>query len=288
MTYNTDQETNIHPTAIVSKKAQVGKGVQIEPYAIIKDNVILEDGVSIKAHAYIDGHTRIGSGTTIWPSASIGTKTQDLKFRGETTYVSIGKNCDIREFVTINSSTQEGSTVSVGDNCLIMAYCHIAHNCSVGNHVIMSNAATLAGHVTVHDHAIIAGMTAVHQFCTIGSYAMVGGMSRITHDVPPYTLGGGIPYKFGGINLVGLERHNFPLETRRLIARAFKLVYRSNYTLDEALSKITQELPEIPELVYWVNFCRSTKRGLLGIQSNTPAQDAEEALLELDEDLSTS
>ena len=159
--------------------------------------------------------------------ASIGTRTQDLKFRGEKTFVKIGSNCQIREFVTINSSCEENSVVSVGDNCLIMAYCHMAHNCSVGNKVIMSNNATLAGHVTVDDCAIIGGLTPIHQFVRMGRYAMVGGLSRVTHDIPPYTIGAGIPFKFGGLNIIGLKRHGFPLKVRRELAKVFKLLYRS-------------------------------------------------------------
>lgn len=269
---------NIHPTAIIERGAQIGEGVQIEPYAIIKSNVILEDRVVIKSHAYIDGNTTIGEGTVVYPSASIGTKTQDLKFRGEKTFVKIGKNCEIREFVTINSSCQENSTVKVGDNCLIMAYCHVAHNCVLGNGVIMSNNATLAGHVTVEDYAIIGGMTPIHQFVSIGCYAMVGGLSRVTHDIPPYTIGAGIPFKFGGLNLIGLKRHNFPLQKRQLLAKAFKLVYRSGLHLEEALEQIERDLEPIPELKHLVKFCRESKRGLMGIavDESAPAQEEEE------------
>lgn len=256
----------IHPTAIIEEGAQIGNNVTIEPYAIVKKNVILEDGVTIKSHVYIDGNTRIGSGTTIWPSASIGTKTQDLKFRGEKTSVIIGKNCEIREFVTINSSTFEGTSVKVGDHCLIMAYCHIAHNCHVGNYVIMSNNSLLAGHVIVEDYAIIGGMTPVHQFARIGCHAMVGGMSRVTHDVPPYTVGGGIPYALGGINRVGLKRRKFSFDTRMALAQAYRLVYRSMLHLDEALEKIEKEIVQYPEVAHFVEFCRSTKRGLIGVQ----------------------
>ena len=175
-------KSNIHPAAIVEPGAEIGDNVTIEPYAIVKSTVKLEEGVTIKSHAYIDGNTTIGSGTIIWPGVSIGTKTQDLKFRGEKTYVIIGKNTEIREFATINSSTYEGSVVRVGDHCLIMAYCHIAHNCEVGNHVIMSNNSLLAGHVIVEDYAIIGGMTPVHQFARICCHAMVGGLSRVTHE----------------------------------------------------------------------------------------------------------
>lgn len=256
----------IHPTAIVEDGARLGNGVIIEPYAIVKANVTLEDRVLIKSHAYIDGYTTIGEGTTIYPFASIGTKTQDLKYRGEKTFVKIGKNCDIREFVTINSSCQENTTVQVGDNCLIMAYCHVAHNCVVGNRVIMSNNATLAGHVIVEDCAIISGMTPIHQFVRVGCYAMVGGMSRVTHDIPPYTLGGGIPYKMGGLNIIGLKRHGIGLDIRRELSKAFKLVYRSEFSLDEALRVIERDVEQIPEVKHWLAFCRGSKRGLIGLQ----------------------
>jgi UDP-N-acetylglucosamine acyltransferase len=259
-------KTFIHPTAIVEDGAQIGEGVIIEPYAIIKKNVIIEDDVTIKGHVYVDGYTTIGAGTTIYPGASIGTKTQDLKYKGEKTFVHIGKNCDIREYVTINSSCQEGSIVQIGDHCLIMAYCHVAHNCVVGNRVIMSNNATLAGHVHVEDYAIISGMTPVHQFVRIGTYAMVGGMSRITHDIPPFTIGAGIPYKFGGLNIVGLKRHGMSLKTRKELSKAFKLLYRSNLHMAEALDRIENELEPLPEILHWIRFCRSSNRGLMGLQ----------------------
>lgn len=275
-----NNQPGIHPTAIIEDGAQIGNNVTIEPYAIIKKNVILHDNVVIKSHAYIDGNTTIGKGTIIWPSASIGTKTQDLKFRGETTYVVIGENCEIREFATINSSCQEGSVVRIGDHCLIMAYCHVAHNCEVGNRVIMANGAMLAGHVVVEDHAIIGGMTPIHQFSRIGAYAMVGGFSRIPHDVPPYTIGAGSPYKLGGINIVGLRRHGFPLEERRNLFHAFKLTYRSGLPLHEALECIEKEIPMSPHIEHWLDFCRSSKRGLIGLLGNKAEFSEEEEEME--------
>lgn len=266
--------SNIHPAAVVEDGAQIGNNVTVEAFAVVKANVILHDNVVIKSHAYIDGNTTIGEGTVIYPSASIGTKTQDLKFRGEKTYVKIGKRCEIREFVTINSSCQEGSVVEVGDDCLIMAYCHIAHNCVVGNRVIMSNNATLAGHVIVEDCAIISGLTAIHQFTRVGAYAMVGGMSRITHDIPPYTIGAGIPFKFGGLNIIGLKRHGFPLGTRKELAKAFKILYRFKLSSEEALKKIEQECEPLPEIKHFIDFCRSSKRGLMGLKGiSSPEED---------------
>lgn len=253
----------IHPTAVVDKDAQIGDNVEIGPYAIVHSNVILEDNVIVKAHVYLDGHTKVGKNTIIWPGAVIGTKTQDLKFKGETTFVEIGPNCEIREFVTINASCGEGTTVRIGSQCLIMAYCHVAHNSILGDRVIMSNNATLAGHVTVEDAAVIGGLSAVHQFARVGRHAMVGGMSRVTHDVPPYTIGAGSPYRLGGLNLVGLRRHGFPLGSRIALAKAFKILYRSGLPVQQALQKIEDEIEPIPEIVHWLEFCRSSKRGII-------------------------
>jgi UDP-N-acetylglucosamine acyltransferase len=268
--------SNIHPTAIIEAGAKIGNNVTIEAYAVVKANVILEDGVTIKSHAYIDGNTTIGESTTIYPFACIGTKTQDLKFRGEKTFVKIGKHCEIREFVTINSSCQENSVVQVGDYCLIMAYCHVAHNCVVGNRVIMSNNATLAGHVTVEDNAIISAFTPIHQFVRIGKHAMVGGMSRVTHDIPPFTIGAGIPFKFGGINIIGLKRNKFSLETRQELGKAFKLLYRSKLRFEDALERIEKELKPLPEVQHFLWFCKNTDRGLMGLQGVSATEEEKE------------
>jgi UDP-N-acetylglucosamine acyltransferase len=257
---------NIHPMAFVEPGAIIGNNVTIEPFAVVKSNVCLKDNVTIKSNAYIDGYTTIGEGSTIFPSASIGTKTQDLKFKNEKTFVNIGKNCEIREFVTINSSCGEGTSVDIGNNCLIMAYCHIAHNCQVGNQVVMVNNASLAGHVVIEDCAIIGGLTGIHQFVRVGAYAMVGGMSRVTHDILPYTIGAGTPFKFGGINRIGLKRRGFPLSVRMELNRAFKLIYRSQLNLEEALKRIEAEIEPIPEIHNWLNFCRESKRGLMALQ----------------------
>lgn len=271
---------NIHPSAIVEEGAEIGDEVIIEPYAIVKKNVTLKDRVTIKAHAYIDGRTTIGEGTTIWPSASIGTQTQDLKFRGEVTYVEIGKNCQIREFVTINSSCHENTKVTVGDNCLIMAYCHVAHNCTVGNNVIMANGAMLAGHVEIEDYVVIGGMTPIHQFSCVGKYSMVGGFSRVPYDIPPFTIGAGVPYKMGGLNLVGLKRHHFSLEERKALYQAFKLTYRSGIPLEAALLRIEQEIEPSSHVQHWVDFCRKSKRGLIGLRG--AAQKSEELVASLE------
>lgn len=273
--------SQIASTAIVEDGAIIGENVIVEHFAVVKANVKLEDNVTIKSHAYIDGYTTVGEGTTIYPGAVIGTKTQDLKYRGEKTYITIGKNCQIREYVTINSSCGHESAVTVGDNCLIMAYCHIAHNCEVGNNVIMSNNATLAGHVTVEDHAIIGGFTPLHQFLRVGRYAMVGGMSRIPHDVPPFLIVAGIPAKLGGLNQVGLKRHGFSLETRVALTQAYKYLYRSNLRIEDALNMIERNVEQLPEVVHFLKFCRSSQRGIIGLHDSTPDPQSEEEKADL-------
>ena len=271
--------SQIHPTAIIEEGAQIAANVTVGPYAIIGANCVLEENVTIKGHVYLDGYTTVGTGTTIWPGAVIGTKTQDRKFRGEKTYIIIGKNCEIRECATINSSCNEGSCVKIGDNCLIMAYCHIAHNCELGTGVIMTNNATLGGHVLVEDFAIIGGLTAVHQFSRIGKYAMVGGMSRVTNDVPPFTIGAGSPYRLAGLNLVGLKRHKFSLQSRRLLSQSFRLVYRSGLSVADGIAAIEEQVEQTPEVVHFVEFCKASKRGLIatqGIKNYKLAAPAEE------------
>ncbi|MCB1136289.1 MAG: acyl-ACP--UDP-N-acetylglucosamine O-acyltransferase [Chlamydiia bacterium] len=257
------KETRIHPTAVIEEGAIIGQGVCIEPYVIVKSGVTIEDNVQIKAHCYIDGNTTIGEGSSLYPSVSVGTKTQDLKFGGETTYVRIGKNCEIREFTTINASCGEGSVVSVGDNCLIMACCHVAHQCTVGDIVVMANGVLLAGHVKVEDYAIIGGMTAVHQFTQVGCHAMVGGMTRVSHDVLPYSTIAGIPAKLGGLNLVGLKRRGFNMHVRSALSRAYRLIYRSGLGLAEAIERIEAEIEALPEVKHILDFCRASKRGLI-------------------------
>lgn len=277
-------ESTIHQLALVEPGANIGHNVTVEAYAVVKSTVTLKDNVVVKSHAYVGGNTTIGEETIVYPFACIGTKTQDLKYKGEKTFVEIGKGCEIREFVTINSSSGENTFVRVGDYCLIMAYCHIAHNCEIGNYVVMSNNATLAGHVTIEDYAIIGGLTPVHQFVRIGTYSMVGGMSRVTHDIPPYTIGAGIPFKFGGLNIIGLKRHGFSLKTRRELSKAFKLMYRSQLFPDEALKKIESEVELIPEVNHWIRFCRESRRGLMGIQGVMNAGDEELPFIEEEEE----
>jgi UDP-N-acetylglucosamine acyltransferase len=274
--------TEIHPTAIIDSGAQIGEGVIIGPYSIVKGGVILKDGVDIKGHVYIDGNTTVGEDTVIWPFASIGTRAQDLKYGSESTFVRIGKQCQIREYVTINSSTIENSEVTVGDQCLLMTGSHIAHNCHVGNCVIMANNATIAGHVTIGDFANLGGLVAVHQDCRIGSYAMVGGMSAIARDIPPFSLAAGNPPKIGGLNLVGLKRRGFSFETRKTLSHAYRIFYRSGLRSADALKKIKDEVELLDEVKQLIEFCNSSTRGLTSHGRNIQLNDFEKDLNEDD------
>jgi UDP-N-acetylglucosamine acyltransferase len=272
----------IHPTAIVHPSAKIGKNVTIEAYVVINSPyIIIGDDVIIKSHVYLDGHLRIGKGTTIWPFASIGTQTQDLKYKGEVTYVEIGENCQIREYVTINSSCGEGTKVIVGDQCLIMAYCHVAHNCEIGNGVIMSNGATLAGHVTVGDHAILGGVCAVHQFTRIGAYAMVGGGSMVGQDLPPFCIGTGFPLRVVGLNLVGLKRHKFSLELRKQLIKAYRVTYQSGLAWELAKEQIQEEFDLNESLLTWIEFCDKTIRGLSPLRKKSEVPEENQALAEV-------
>ena len=200
----------IHPTAIIHPKAQVPSTCHIGPYCVIGEHVKIGDNCQLHSHVVIDGHTTLGRGNEIFPFASIGLKTQDLKWKGGTTYTQIGDNNTFREYVTVNSATADGESTIVGSRNHILAYCHIAHNVILGNNVIMSNVATLAGHVVVEDHAVIGGLAAIHQFCRIGAYSIIGGCSKVVQDVPPYMLADGNPAVTRTINKVGLERNNIP------------------------------------------------------------------------------
>jgi UDP-N-acetylglucosamine acyltransferase len=260
---------SIHSLAYIEEGVKIGKNVTIEPFAVIKKNVVIEDNVTIKSNAYLDGYTTLKKNVVIWPGASIGTKPQDLKYRGEKSFIEIGENTQIREFVTINSSCTENSKIQVGKNCLIMAYCHIAHNCCIGDNVVMANSSNLAGYVTIEDHVTIGGMTPVHQFSRIGKYAMVGGFSGVSHDIPPFTIGRGLPYRLGGLNIIGLKRKGFSLEVRNELAKAFRLTFRMGLRLEESLKRIESELKPIDEIRYWVNFCRTTKRGIINLEGVT-------------------
>ncbi len=254
---------NIHPTAIVSPDAQLEEGVEIGPYSIIGRDVVIGKDTVIGPHTVIDDFTRIGEGCRIFQFCSIGAPPQDLKFGGEKTRVIIGNFNTIREFVTIHRSTSADIGVTVlGDHNLIMAYCHVAHNCKLGNHIIMSNVATLAGHIHVEDYAIISGLSGVHQFTRIGAHSFIGGASGVARDVPPYTLANGNHAKLFGLNLIGLQRRNFPEQTIKALKDAYKIIFRSDLLLETALEKAQKEVEDLPEVRHFLAFIKNSERGV--------------------------
>jgi UDP-N-acetylglucosamine acyltransferase len=253
----------IHPTAIVSSSAKIAQSVQIGAYSIINDYVTLNDNVVVKSHVLIDGHTEIGDGTIIHSFSSIGSVPQDLKYKGEAGRLKIGKNNIIREHVTINIGTSGGGMLTIiGDNNLLMTAVHVGHDCHIGNDVILVNNATLAGHVTIEDKAVLGGLSAVHQFCRIGELAMIGGMSGIENDVIPYGLAMGNRASLKGLNLIGLERADYPKDDINNIRNAYKKLFdKNNGLFDERIHLINQEFGHSKLVMSVIDFLRKpTKR----------------------------
>lgn len=234
--------TLIHPTAVVHPDAQIHASVSVGPYAVIGERVSVGAHSVVGAHAVIEGYTKIGDRNRIFPHAAIGLEPQDLKYDGSVSLVDIGDDNAIRECVTINRPTRLGEVTRLGDHNLVMAYAHIAHNCELGDHVIIANSVALAGHVKIESYARISGLVGVHQFVHIGRYAMIGGMSRIERDVPPYTMVEGNPSRVRGLNQVLLQRSGIAAEADGQIykglVQAFRILYRSGLTLEEAISKL--------------------------------------------------
>lgn len=255
--------TNIHPSAIVNPGAQVGADVEIGPYCVIGGHVTLGDRTRLMAHVFIDGRTTLGNECTVFPFASLGTQTQDLKYKGGVTYVKIGDKTTIREYVTVNAGTAEGEITVVGAGCLLMASCHVAHKCQLGNGVIMANSVALAGHVTVEDQAIIGGLTGVHQFVHVGKMAMIGGLARVTQDIPPFMLAEGNPVEVRGINKIGMERRGVGEDAQNALKKAYKILYMEKLLFKDALQKISDEVPALPEVVYLLEFIRRSERGIV-------------------------
>ena len=251
-----------HPSAIIHPGAQIGADCDIGPYCVIGEHVTLGDRCRLHSHVVIDGHTRLGRENEVFPFASLGLKTQDLKWKGGLTRTEIGDGNTFREYVTIHSATGNGEVTTVGSHNHILAYCHLAHNVTLGSHVIMSNVATLAGHVTVEDHAVIGGLAAVHQFCRIGKFAMIGGCSKVVKDVPPFMIADGNPAETRTINKVGMERHEVNEEAQAAMKQAYKILFREGLSIPNALAKIEAEVPPLPEILHLVQFVRTSERGI--------------------------
>ena len=252
----------IHETAVVYPGARIGKNVEIGPYSVIGENVEIGEGTVIGPHVVITGWTSIGRDCKIYQFASIGEEPQDLKFAGEKSYVFIGDRTKIREGATVHRATGEGEETRIGNDCLLMAYTHVAHNCIVGNHVIMSNAATLAGHIIVEDRVVIGGLSGVHQFVKIGRNAMIGGASKVVQDVPPFMIADGHPAKVAGLNSVGMSRAGVPKEARRELKKAYRILYKNGLSLDQAIAMMEQELEAYEEVEHFLRFLRNAERGI--------------------------
>jgi UDP-N-acetylglucosamine acyltransferase len=252
----------IHPTAIVHPKAKIGVNCEVGPYCIIGEHVTMGDRCKLHSHVVMDGHTSLGSDNEIYPFASIGLKTQDLKWKGGVTRVEIGEKNTFREYVTVHSATSEGEVTRIGSHNYILAYCHFAHNVVVGSHVVMSNVATLGGHVTVGDHAVIGGLAAVHQFCRVGKFAMVGGCSKVVQDVPPFMMADGNPAETRTVNKIGMERNGVTEAGQAAIKQCYKIIFREGLTVTNALAKIEKEVAQVAEVLHLVDFIRTSERGI--------------------------
>ena len=253
----------IHPTAIISPRAEIGSDVEIGPYAIIGDNVTIGAGTTIGAHTTIDPFVDIGPQCHIFQFASVGALPQAIKFGGEKTYVKIGRRTVIREFATVNRGTGFGGGVTeVGEENLLMAYVHIAHDCQTGRGVILANNATLAGHVSIDDYVTVGGLTAIHQFVRVGRNAYIGGKSAVVKDIPPYVIAAGDRARLHGLNRVGLRRHGHSEKAIAMLKRTYRLIFRIGITLNEAIERVKAEIDQTPEVARFMEFIKSSQRGI--------------------------
>jgi len=253
----------IHPTAIVHPGAVLAADVEIGPFAVIGEHVKIGRGTKVGASSVVDGWTEIGENNQIFHLSSVGAVPQDLKYKGEKTYLKIGNGNIIREFATIHLGTVTGDgETTIGNNNLFMAYCHVAHDCHIGNHVIMANGSTLAGHVTVEDFAILGGLSAVHQFARVGESVMLSGGAMLGQDALPYTVASGNRATSAGLNTVGLKRRNFSPEVILNIKKAYRIIIRSGLRLEDALQKVRNEIPLSPEIEHLLAFAEKSERGL--------------------------
>jgi UDP-N-acetylglucosamine acyltransferase len=255
--------SRIHPTALVSQSAQLGEGVEIGPYAFVGDDCVVGDGCVLATRSVLERNVHLGREVKVGIGSVLGGDPQDLKFQGELTLVEIGDRTVIREYATINRGTAESMSTTVGTDCFIMTYVHLAHDCHLGNSVIISNGTQLAGHVTVEDHAIISGLVAVHQFVNIGAYSFIGGCSRVPQDVPPFLKAVGNPIKLYGLNSIGLQRNNVSPEVIRELKRAYRLFFRSDLSVSQAMERAHQELEMCTEVRHFLAFVDNSGRGVV-------------------------
>ena len=252
----------IHPTAIVSSDAQLADDVEVGAFSIIGTGCIAGPGCVISARTTLEKNVRLGEQVFVGTGSVLGGDPQDLKYRGEETWVEIGDRTSVREYATINRGTSHSQKTSVGRDCFIMSYVHLAHDCHLGDNVIISNGTQLAGHVVVEDYASISGLTGFHQFVRVGAHSFVGGCSRVAKDVPPFLKAVGNPVKLYGLNSVGLQRRGFSEETLRELKRAYRLLFRSDLNLSQGLERARAEVPELPEVKHFLDFIEASQRGV--------------------------
>jgi UDP-N-acetylglucosamine acyltransferase len=253
----------IHRTALIDPTARLGPDVSVGPYAIVGPHVAIGDGCVISAHAILERNVRLGNGVKVGYGSVLGSDPQDLKYKGEETWVEIGDDTIIREYCTVNRGTTATGKTTVGERCFIMTYVHLAHDCAVGNDVILANGIQMAGHVAVDDRAIISGLTPIHQFVRIGTYAFVGGASRVNQDVPPFTKAVGNPVHLYGLNSVGLQRAGFAPDVKLALKRAYRLLFNSDLTVSQGIARARAELPSLAEVETFLRFIEESQRGVL-------------------------
>ncbi len=254
--------TAIHPTALVDPTAGLGCDVEIGPFAMIGPHVEVGDGCRIAARVTIERNARLGPGVVVGVGSVIGGDPQDLKYRGEETWVEIGADTVIREYATVNRGTTASGVTRVGARCFLMSYVHVAHDCQIGSQVIIANGTQLAGHVAVHDRATLSGLVAVHQFATIGRLAFVGGCSRVNQDIPPFVKAVGNPVELYGLNTIGLQRAGLSEDTLRVLKRLYRLFFNSDLNLSQAGERARTELPQHPEVELFIEFVERSNRGI--------------------------
>ena len=260
--------SEIHPSAIVDPSAEIEPGTCIGPYCVIGKGVRIGAGTMLHAHVIIEQNTRLGRNCQVHPGAVLGGPPQDYKYQGETTYVEIGDNNILREFVTVHRATGEGSATRLGNDNLLMAYAHVGHNCSIGNHVTMASYTGVSGHVSVEDYANFGGHVGVHQYARVGTLAMIGGMSGVGKDIPPYMIAAGLPASVYDVNVRGLRRAGIPQKVRNELRQAYKLLYRSNLNISQALEAIDEDIERSPELEHLIAFIRDSRDGFAGRGNN--------------------
>ncbi len=257
------KHSGIHPSALVSSHATLGERVEVGPFAIIGDGCEVGDDCQIAARATLERDVKLGTGVKVGIGTVLGGAPQDLKYAGEETTVEIGEGTVIREYSTVNRGTSESFKTTVGTNCLLMSYVHLAHDCHIGNGVILANGVQLAGHVTIEDKATISGLSAVHQFARIGRNSFIGGMSRVSKDIPPFLKAVGNPLKLYGLNSIGLQRNGFSEDVVRELKRAYRLFFRSDLNVTQAMQRAESELEMFPEVRELIRFVEESERGIV-------------------------